>query len=95
VDGIVEGTVQRSGDHVRVTAQLIYGPADQHLWANRFERDLKNVLELQSTVATEIAHEIQVRVTPEEQARLQNVRRVNPKAVDAYVEARFPSSDQA
>ena len=89
VDGIVEGTVQRSGDRVRITAQLVYGPADQHLWANSFERDMKDVLELQSTIASEIAHQIQVKVTPEVQARLQNVRPVNPKALDAYVEARF------
>ena len=89
VDGVVEGTVQRSGGRVRITAQLIYGPADQHLWASSFERDIKDVLELESNVAGEIAKEIQVKVTPTEQARLQNVRRVNPKAVDAYVDARF------
>src|SRR5438876_844331 len=89
VDGIVEGTVQRSGDRVRITAQLVYGPADQHLWAKGFERDMKDMLELQNSVASEIAHEIQVKVTPEEQARLNNVRPVNAKALDAYVEARF------
>jgi TolB-like protein/DNA-binding winged helix-turn-helix (wHTH) protein len=89
VDGIVEGTVQRSGDRVRITAQLIYGPADQHLWANSFERDMKDMLELQSIVASEIVHEIQLKVTPAKQARLRDMPRVNPKAVDAYVEARF------
>ena len=89
VDGIVEGTVQRSGDRVRITAQLIYGPADQHLWANSFERDVKDMLALQSTVANEIAREIQVKVTPAEQASFKNLRLVNPKALDAYVEARF------
>jgi TolB-like protein/DNA-binding winged helix-turn-helix (wHTH) protein len=89
VDGIVEGTVQRSGDHVRITAQLIYGPADQHLWANSFERDVKDVLELQNTVASEIASQIKVKVTPEEQARFKSPRPVNPKALDAYIEARY------
>src|SRR6266480_488164 len=89
VDGIVEGTVQRSGDRVRITAQLIYAPEDRHLWANGFERDVKDVLALQSTVAREIANEIQIKVTPAEQLKLQNVRPVNPKALDAYVEARF------
>jgi TolB-like protein len=89
VDGIVEGTVQRSGDRVRITAQLIYGPADQHLWANSFERDIKDVLELESDVAGEIARQIQVKVAPEEMARLSNARAVNPRALDAYVEARF------
>jgi len=89
VDGIVEGTVQRSGDRFRITAQLIYGPADRHLWANSFERDVKNVLALQSTVASEIANEIQVKITPAERAKLANLRPVSPKALDAYVEARF------
>jgi TolB-like protein len=89
VDGIVEGTVQRSGDRVRITAQLIYGPADRHIWARSFERDVKDMLALQSAVAGEIAREIQVKVTAEEQAKLRNVRPVNPKALDAYVEARF------
>ena len=89
VDGIVEGTVQRSGDRVRITAQLIYGPADRHLWAKGYERDVKDMLELQNTVASEIAREIQVKVTPEEQANLRNVRPLNAKALDAYVEASF------
>jgi len=89
VDGIVEGTVQRSGDRIRITAQLIYGPADQHLWAKSFEREVTDMLQLQSSVASEIAHEIQVRLTPAQEARLQSVRQVNPKALDAYVEARF------
>jgi TolB-like protein/DNA-binding winged helix-turn-helix (wHTH) protein len=89
VDGIVEGTVQRSGDRVRITAQLIYGPADRHLWAQSLERDMKDMLALQSTVASEIANEIQIKVTPEEQARLKKVRHVNPKALDAFVKARF------
>src|SRR5216683_2861352 len=89
VDGIVEGTVQRSGDRVRITAQLIYGPGDQHLWAHSFERDVKDMLALQSALASEIANEIQVKITPDEQMRLRSARPVNPKALDAYVEARF------
>ncbi|HTE91017.1 MAG TPA: winged helix-turn-helix domain-containing protein [Terriglobales bacterium] len=89
VDGIVEGTVQRSGERVRITAQLIYGPGDQHLWAQSFERDVKDMLALQSAVASEIANEIQVKITPDEQVRLKSARPVNPKALDAYVEARY------
>jgi len=89
VDGIVEGTVQRSGDRVRVTAQLIYGPSDQHLWASSFERDVKDILDLQSTVANEIATQIKVKVTPEERVRLNSLHPVNPKALDAYFEARY------
>ena len=89
VDGIVEGTVQRSGERVRITAQLIYGPSDQHLWASSYSRDIKDVLDLQNALAAEIAQQIRVNLTPEEQIKLRNVRLVNPKALDAYVEARF------
>jgi len=89
VDGIVEGTVQRSGDRMRITAQLIYGPADQHLWAKSFERDAKDMLGLQSTVASEIAREIEAKITPAEQGSQRSLRQVNPKAMDAYAEARL------
>jgi TolB-like protein/DNA-binding winged helix-turn-helix (wHTH) protein len=89
VDGIVEGTVQRSGDRVRITAQLIYGATDQHIWAKSYERDVKDLLDLQSTVANEIAIQIKAKVTPEEQARFANPRVINPKALDAYFEARY------
>ena len=66
VDGIVEGTVQRFGDRVQINAQLIYGPTDRHIWAMGFERDVKDMLQLQGTIASEIAHEIQVKLTPAE-----------------------------
>jgi TolB-like protein/DNA-binding winged helix-turn-helix (wHTH) protein len=89
VDGIVEGTVQRSSDRVRITAQLIYGPSDQHLWAASFERDVKDVLSLQNELANEIAGQIHVKLGPENDRRLRSLRPVNPKALDAYVEARF------
>jgi hypothetical protein len=74
---------------VRITAQLIYGRADRHLWANSFERDVKDVLDLQNAVASQIADQIQVKLTPAEQARFKNLRPVTFKALDAYVEARF------
>ena len=88
VDGIVEGTIQRSGDRVRITAQLIYGPADQHLWAKSFEREVKDMLELQSDVSREIAQEIESKLAPAEQAGPRTIRQANPKAVEAYGEAR-------
>ncbi len=89
VDGIVEGTVQRSGNRVRVTAQLIYGPADRHLWAMSYERNLGDVLTLEQDIATAIAREIQAKVTPEEEARLRRVRQPSPKALDAYLQGRY------
>ena len=89
VDAIIEGTVQRSGDRVRVTAQLIYGPKDQHLWADSYERDMQDAFALQGVVARAIADEIRVKLTPQEQERLRSVRPVNPKALEDYLSGRF------
>jgi TolB-like protein/DNA-binding winged helix-turn-helix (wHTH) protein/Flp pilus assembly protein TadD len=89
VDGIVEGTVQRSGDRVRITAQLIYAPTDHHLWAESYDRELKDVLALQDEVARAIANEIKITLTPQEQMSLTAVRPVNPGAYEAYLKGRY------
>src|SRR5207237_9967514 len=74
VDAIVEGSVLRSGDRVRITAQLIHAGTDQHLWAESYERDLRDVLALQNEVARKIASEVQVKLTPQEAVRLGKAR---------------------
>jgi TolB-like protein/DNA-binding winged helix-turn-helix (wHTH) protein len=84
VDGIVEGTVQRSGDRVRITAQLIYGPSDKHLWANSYERDLRDAFALERDVAQEIAKNIQTQVKTPKQPYS-----VNAKALDAYLRGNY------
>jgi len=89
VDGIVEGSVTRSGQHVRITAQLLYGPTDKHLWAETYERDLGDVLGLQSEVAQAIAQQVRAQVTPQLQARFRAARPVNPEAYDAYLRGRY------
>ncbi len=89
VDAIVEGTVMRSGDRVRITAQLIDAPQDRHLWADTYERDLRDVLALQDDVAKAIAGEIKITLTPPEQTRLSNARPVNPAAHEAYLRGLF------
>jgi TolB-like protein/Tfp pilus assembly protein PilF len=89
VDAAVEGVIERSGDQVRITAQLIYAPADRQLWAKSYERRLRDVLALQDEVARNIADEIQVKLDPEEQVRLASVHPVNPAAYDAYLKGRF------
>ncbi|MBZ5658446.1 MAG: winged helix-turn-helix domain-containing protein [Acidobacteriia bacterium] len=89
VDGIVEGSVLRSGDRVRVTAQLIYAPRDSNLWAQTYDRDLSDILTLQSSVASAIAEEIQAKMTPQEHQQLKSLRPVNRKALDSYLEGRF------
>jgi adenylate cyclase len=89
VDAVVEGSVLRAGDRVRITAQLIDAPADKHLWAKSFERTSRDVLALQDELAAAIAHEINVQLTPQEQARFATVRRVNPEAHEAYLKGRY------
>ncbi len=87
-DAIVEGAVYRSGNRVRITAQLIDARTDHHLWAHAYERDLRDVLVLQDEVARDIANEIRVELTPQERARLATPRPVNPDAHDAYTKGR-------
>ena len=89
VDAVVEGTVARSGDRVRITAQLIQAENDKNLWAQSYDRDLRDVLALQSEVAQSIAHAIQITLTPQEQARLEDTRPVNPEAHEAYLKGRY------
>lgn len=89
VDAVVEGTVTRSGDHVRVSVQLIHAPSDHHLWAQKYDRKLCDILDLQSEVAHSIAQELQVQVTSQEVARLTLQRTVQPAAYEAYLKGRF------
>jgi TolB-like protein/tRNA A-37 threonylcarbamoyl transferase component Bud32 len=89
VDAIVEGAVMRIGDRVRITAQLIHAASDRHLWARSYERDLRDVLQLQSEVARAIADEIQVTLTPQERARLSRVRQVNVESHEAYIRGHY------
>jgi len=89
VDGIIEGSVRRFGDQVRVSAQLIYAPTETALWAQSYERNLQDVLALQSTVASAIAEGIRVQMTPREQAKLGSHRPVNLKAHEAYLQGRY------
>jgi TolB-like protein/Flp pilus assembly protein TadD len=89
VDGVVEGTVLRSGDRVRITAQLLYGPSDKHLWAQSYEGSLRDVLALQNEVAKAIAQQIKAKVTPQVQLRLTTAAPVNLDAHEAYLKGRY------
>src|SRR5260370_29496503 len=89
VDAVVEGSVLRVGDKVRITTQLIDAPADKHLWAESYERDSRDVLALQGELASKIAQEINVELTPQEKARLKAIRQVNPEAHEAYLKGRY------
>jgi TolB-like protein/Tfp pilus assembly protein PilF len=89
VDALVEGSVLRSGDRVRITAQLIDARSDRHLWAKSFERSSKDVLALQDELASAIANEIHVTLTPAEASRLAKAPSINPEAYDAYLQGRY------
>jgi len=89
VDAVVEGSVVRSGNRLRMDAQLIQAHSDRHLWARSYERDIQDVLALQSELARTIALEVQVELTPKEQARLSHAPPVDPKAYEAYLKGRF------
>jgi len=85
VEVVLEGSVRRSGNTVRTTVQLIEASTENHLWAKSFERDLTDILALQSDVARAVADEIELALTPEEEVRLATAGTVNPEAHEAYL----------
>ena len=89
VDAVVEGSVLRSGERVRITAQLIHVPADKHMWAQSYEGDIRDTLALQSKVARTVAEQIRVTLSRHEQAALQRAKTVNPEAFQAYLAGRY------
>jgi tetratricopeptide (TPR) repeat protein len=89
VDALVEGTVARSGDRLRITANLIQASPERHVWAASYERDLREVLTLQNEVARTIAQQIEVKVTPEEHARLSASHPVDAEAYKLYIKGRY------
>ena len=89
VDAVVEGTVLRSGDQVRITAQLIDASTDKNLWSQSYEGELRDTLAVQNRVARAIADEIRINLTPQERAALTNVEVVNPEAYESYLKGRY------
>jgi TolB-like protein/DNA-binding winged helix-turn-helix (wHTH) protein len=89
VDAIVEGSVLRTGNSVRITAQLLDARRDQHLWAASYEREMSNVLELQGEVASTVAHQIDAKLTPEEGATLTSHRATSAAAYDALLTGKY------
>jgi TolB-like protein/Tfp pilus assembly protein PilF len=95
VDGVVEGSVQRVGERVKITAQLIRAANDTHLWANSYERDASDVLALQEEVARAIAEEIKVTVTPQEQKQLSGALPVDPQVLELCLKARHILAEES
>ena len=85
VDAVIEGSVQRTRDRVRISVQLIHAPSDTHLWGREYERELTDVLKLQGEVARAVADEIRVQVTAEERARMASGGTVDPTAHHEYL----------
>jgi eukaryotic-like serine/threonine-protein kinase len=92
VQAVVEGSVLRSGDRVRITAQLVDAAKDRHLWADAYERDLSDVIALQTDLVGAIASQIQARLTPAEREGLARVDAVKPEAYDEYLRGRYHSN---
>ena len=89
VDVVVEGSVMRVAERVRITAQLIHATTDTHLWADSYERDLRDILTLLSEVARTIARRIEITLTPDQEAQLAATRPVNPETYEAYLKGMF------
>jgi TolB-like protein/DNA-binding winged helix-turn-helix (wHTH) protein len=89
VDYLLEGSVRREGNRVRISAQLIQVRDQSHQWAADYDRDLRDILALQSEVAGAIAQQIRLQLTPEQHARLQNARTLNAEAYESYLKGRF------
>jgi TolB-like protein len=89
VDAVLEGAVERSGDRVRITMHLSQAVPERQLWAQEYNRNIRDALSLQGEIARAIADEIQVKLTPEERTRLAVSRSVNPDAQDDYLRGMF------
>lgn len=95
VDAVVEGSVQRSADRVRINVQLIHAATERHLWTETYERDQSDVLVLQSEVARAIAREIKIKLTPQEEVCLASTRPVHREAYEAYLKGLYHWNKQA
>jgi TolB-like protein/Tfp pilus assembly protein PilF len=89
VDAVVEGSVMKEGDRIRVTAQLIRGTTDTHFWSETFDRQMRDALTLQSELAQSIAEKVEVTVTGQEHQRLSAARPVAPEVYESYLKGRF------
>src|SRR5262249_10356073 len=94
-DAVVEGTVERVGDHVRIRVQLVHAGTDRHIWAQSYDRELRDTLLLQSQAAGDIVREIQRRLSPPKQERLAAARPVDPEAYEAFLKGLYFSNKRS
>src|SRR5262249_44891919 len=93
VGAVIEGSVLRSGQRVRITVELIEAKSDRHLWADSYDRELEDILKLHSEVAQSIARQVQVQLAPDQQARFRATPTVNQSAYEDYLQANFYMND--
>jgi pentatricopeptide repeat protein len=89
VDAVVEGSVIKEGDRIRVTAQLIRGATDQHFWSETYDREMPDVLTLESELALSIAEKVEVTITGKEHQRISSAGQVGPEVYESYLKGRF------
>jgi TolB-like protein len=91
VDAVIEGSIRRDGDQVRITVQLIHAASDTHVWTKQYDRPLEDILALQSEVALDIAEQVEAELSAEEADMLERTasREVDPEAQDAYLRGKF------
>src|SRR5260370_2647251 len=89
VDAVVDGSVTRSSDRVRITAQLVDARNDRHLWAETYDRDIRDILALQSDVASAIAKQVKAQITPAEKVKITTVTQPDPEAYQLYLEGLY------
>lgn len=89
VDAIIEGTVTQSNGRVRLTANLLHGPSDRHLWAESYDRDLKDLIELQRELARTVARHVRINLSPEDRERLARARPIHPEAHELYLKGQY------
>jgi TolB-like protein/Flp pilus assembly protein TadD len=89
VDGVIEGSVLRSGNRVRITAQLVHGATDRHIWAGSYERDLRDLVTLEDGVSRSIAEQIQKQIAPRTPLRVASFAAVGPQAREDYLKGRY------
>ena len=89
VDAVVEGSISRSADRIRVTAQLIDARNDKHVWAQSYDEDIRDALVLQSRITRAIAEQIRANLNAQELATLDKLKTVNPEAYEAYLKGRY------
>src|SRR5207237_9695144 len=92
VDAVVDGSITRSADRIRITTELIDAATDKHLWSETFDRDFKDVAAVQREITRSVARNIHVELSPQARSRLEDERSIDPRSFDAFIRGRYAFS---